>query len=646
MYKLLLCLRYLRTRYIALASIISVMLGVATMIVVNSVMAGFSSEMRDRIHGILADVIIETTSLDGTSNAEQHMAVIRQSCGEYIEAMTATVEVYGMLSFKYHGQWVTRPITLIGIKPEDKAQVGPLVDYLDSYNAVKEKDPETGEMVVVRKALRPPEEPPGWELTDEAKQRREQWLYRQQFETGPLHRTGPEDDGPFEDDGSSQGNSAASSKAPGNTAPWKLFDPSSPAGKGTPASRNERANGKPQTTAANGNTSPSAQKSPAGKNTETPVFPSPFASSRNKLATGKKDGKQVVNDDGGNVKRNVENNGDTQPGTDDSERPLFAEEQPQFSEDHEPPGSQSPFDSNQPRMNADSSEPLEGRVYIGMGLISFPFEDPKTGRVKIIRMVEPGDDVKISSVNAGRPPKAVHFNATVVDVFKSGMSEYDSSLVFCNLDYLQQVRGMIDPSTGERSITSIQIKLKDYEHADEVVRRLKAAFPPGLYNVRTWEQKQGPLLAAVEVESAILNVLLFLIIAVAGFGILAIFFMIVVEKTKDIGVLKALGAGSGGVMSIFLSYGLALGIVGSGVGVVLGLLFVEHINTIEKWITWITGRKVFDEKIYYFPEIPTLVNPMMVVWVAAGAMAIAVLASILPARRAARLHPVQALRYE
>jgi len=99
-------------------------------------------------------------------------------------------------------------------------------------------------------------------------------------------------------------------------------------------------------------------------------------------------------------------------------------------------------------------------------------------------------------------------------------------------------------------------------------------------------------------------------------------------------------------MSIFLSYGLALGIVGSGVGVTLGLLFVRYINTIEEWITWATGRKVFDEKIYYFPEIPTAVNPMMVFWVALGAMTIAVLASVLPARRASRLHPVEALRYE
>jgi lipoprotein-releasing system permease protein len=205
---------------------------------------------------------------------------------------------------------------------------------------------------------------------------------------------------------------------------------------------------------------------------------------------------------------------------------------------------------------------------------------------------------------------------------------------------------MIDPETGARAITTIQIKLKDYNDAEKVADLLRGIFPPGVFSIRTWEQKQGPLLAAVEIESAILNVLLFLIIAVAGFGILAIFFMIVVEKTRDIGILKALGASSRGVMSIFLSYGLSLGMVGAGAGVVVGLLFVHYINEIEDGLTWLTGRKVFDETIYYFPTIPTSINPLTVTWVALGAMGIAVLASILPARRAARLHPVQALRHE
>jgi lipoprotein-releasing system permease protein len=157
---------------------------------------------------------------------------------------------------------------------------------------------------------------------------------------------------------------------------------------------------------------------------------------------------------------------------------------------------------------------------------------------------------------------------------------------------------------------------------------------------------QGPLLAAVQMETMLLNILLFLIIAVAGFGILATFFMIVVEKTKDIGILKALGAPSQGVMSIFLSYGFSLGLVGATVGLIGGLLFVIYINDIARLIEIITGQEVFDPTIYYFSRIPTIIEPQTVIGVMVGAVLIAVLASVLPALRAARLHPVQALRYE
>ena len=140
--------------------------------------------------------------------------------------------------------------------------------------------------------------------------------------------------------------------------------------------------------------------------------------------------------------------------------------------------------------------------------------------------------------------------------------------------------------------------------------------------MQTWRDKQGPLLAAVQMETAILNVLLFLIIAVAGFGILAIFFMIVVEKTRDIGILKSLGASSGGIMGIFLGYGLSLGIVGSGVGLVIGLLFVANINDDRRRVwPWSPATKCSIPSIYYFQQIPTIVEPFTVAWIVAGAMA-------------------------
>ena len=205
---------------------------------------------------------------------------------------------------------------------------------------------------------------------------------------------------------------------------------------------------------------------------------------------------------------------------------------------------------------------------------------------------------------------------------------------------------MIDPTTGVANINSIQIKLRAGADLEKFRDKLRAAFPLEMYGISTWRDKQGPLLAAVQMETAILNILLFLIIAVAGFGILAIFFMIVVEKTKDIGILKSLGASGGGVMSIFLTYGLLLGTVGSGAGLLLGLLFVKNIDHLRSWVEFLSGQPVFDPSIYYFQEIPTLIQPMMIAWVIAGAIAIAVIASILPALRAARLHPVEALRYE
>ncbi|MBX6316378.1 MAG: FtsX-like permease family protein, partial [Isosphaeraceae bacterium] len=202
---------------------------------------------------------------------------------------------------------------------------------------------------------------------------------------------------------------------------------------------------------------------------------------------------------------------------------------------------------------------------------------------------------------------------------------------------------------GKGKVNQIQIKAKPGVNLERLARGLEAALWkkwPMQFQVQSWEDKQITLLSAVAVEQMILNILLFFIIAVAGFGILAIFSMIVVEKTRDIGILKALGASTAGVRGIFLGYGLSLGLVGSGVGMAIGLWFVWKINDIEKWLSRIIGRKVFDDNIYYFNEIPTLVEPWTVAWIVGGALLIAVLAGVWPAQRASRLHPVQALRYE
>ncbi len=277
----------------------------------------------------------------------------------------------------------------------------------------------------------------------------------------------------------------------------------------------------------------------------------------------------------------------------------------------------------------------------GIGLASF-----RDGSGIDRFLVLPGDDVKVTFPTAGTPPKAVSDTFTIVDFYESKMSEYDSNFVFVPIADLQRMRGMIEPQTGIPSVNSIQIKLVPGADLDEVRNRLRKVFPAELYAISTWRDKQGPLLAAVEMEMAVLNILLFMIVAVAGFGILAIFFMIVVEKTRDIGILKSIGARASGVAGIFLGYGLFLGIVGAGAGLALGLAITWNINGIRSLVEWGTGEKVFDPSIYYFYKIPTIVEPGTILWIIAGAVGIAVASSVLPAIRAASLHPVEALRHE
>jgi lipoprotein-releasing system permease protein len=297
--------------------------------------------------------------------------------------------------------------------------------------------------------------------------------------------------------------------------------------------------------------------------------------------------------------------------------------------------------ADEPAQVFDPSTHQHAGIVLGIAIGSVRQRNA-AGEVQDYFLCRPGDDVRVTFPTAGMPPKAASEQCTVIDFYESKMSEYDSGFAFVPISWLQEKRVMGD------AVTTIQLKLKPGTDLNAVRDRLRERFPADEfpYRIQTWRDMQGPLLAAVQMETTLLNILLFLIIAVAGFGLLATFFMIVVEKTRDIGILKALGAPSRGVMSIFLSYGFSLGLVGSGVGMIGGLLFVYYINQIAQLIEIVTGQEVFDPTVYYFQEIPTIVHPLTVLGVVIGAVLIAVAASVLPALRAARLHPVEALRYE
>jgi lipoprotein-releasing system permease protein len=540
MYKLLLCWRYLRTRWIALASVISVTLGVATMIVVNAVMAGFSHEMQTRIHGILSDLVFESHSLSGFQDPKWHMEEITRAAGGDIEGMTPTVAVPAMLSFQVRGQWLTRQVMFIGIDETTHSGVSDFGSYL--------QHPEN------RRQL-------SFNLRDGG---------------------------------------------------YDTFD--------------SQAEGK---AGENGPTRPAMEA--AG-----------WTHRRMRVAREKLwREKMGARDAAGQPARPIDQQVDavlaattadgSKPATDGNAAPAAGAAR------------SDPFRAARPE-EGDTMDPAKEQftgIVPGIGLASFRDSD---GVDRFL--VLPGDDVKITFPTAGTPPKAVSDTFTIVDFYESKMSEYDSNFVFVPIAALQRMRGMIDPQTGIPSVNSIQIKLKPGADLNVVRDRLRKAFPAEMYAVSSWRDKQGPLLSAVDMEMAVLNILLFLIIAVAGFGILAIFFMIVVEKTRDIGILKSLGAGSAGIAGIFLGYGLFLGLVGAGVGLALGLAITWNINAIRAGVEWCTGQRVFDPSIYYFFKIPTIVNPFTVAWIIVGAVGIAVAASVLPALRAARLHPVEALRHD
>src|SRR5262245_12628013 len=131
MYKLLLCWRYLRTRYLALVCVISVMLGVATLIVVNSVMAGFSHKLRDRLHGLLADVSVEAIPFECFADPDEKMRRIAESgAGPYVEAMSQTIETFAMMQFMFRGETITKTVKLVGVDPDSRVKIGGFAEYL------------------------------------------------------------------------------------------------------------------------------------------------------------------------------------------------------------------------------------------------------------------------------------------------------------------------------------------------------------------------------------------------------------------------------------------------------------------------------------------------------------------------------------
>jgi lipoprotein-releasing system permease protein len=227
----------------------------------------------------------------------------------------------------------------------------------------------------------------------------------------------------------------------------------------------------------------------------------------------------------------------------------------------------------------------------------------------------------------GIVPKIRKF--TVVGIFDSGMYEYDSSLVYVSLKDAQEFFGLHEQVTG------IELKVDNIFAAKEIARNLEQRVGLG-YLVRDWMSLNRNLFSALQLEKMMMFIILVLIILVASFNIVGTLTMIVVEKSREIAILKTMGAKRAAIMRIFMIDGLIIGVVGTVVGIPLGYgvcMLLQHFYTLPG-------------DIYYISHLPVKIRLLDVVLVSLSAVTISFLATLYPSFRAARLHPSEALRYE
>lgn len=249
---------------------------------------------------------------------------------------------------------------------------------------------------------------------------------------------------------------------------------------------------------------------------------------------------------------------------------------------------------------------------------------------------------------------------TVVDHYKSRLFEFDSRYLFIPFEEAQKLGELgdlsgTDPEDPPRA-HQVQVSLRDYGQAEQTVRDLRAVWRsfasqrvllwPKEVTIRTWEQEKATTLSIYQMQFVMTMILLSLVMLVAGFLIGAILTMIVKEKTRDIGILKCLGASNVGVAQIFLFYAVMVSSVGALLGLLAGKYFIFKIDTIEAFLSRVLGIDVFPRAGYFFDSIPRYEDPWLQALVVAGAIFWAVLCGTIAAWRASRLQPVEALRYE
>jgi lipoprotein-releasing system permease protein len=282
--------------------------------------------------------------------------------------------------------------------------------------------------------------------------------------------------------------------------------------------------------------------------------------------------------------------------------------------------------------------------YITRGVLDLDGEKVVIGReLSVQQGIFVGDKITVYSPrNFEKRGEEVYvpLELTVTGIFESGMFEYDVGLMFTSLETAQELYGL------GRAAQGIEVFTDDPIYAARLVADELNANLAGTLRAQTWADMNQRLLGAIQSEKVMMFFILIFIVLVAAFGITSTLITVTVQKTRDIGIVKALGASSGRILRIFLLQGFIVGVFGVTIGTSLGLLTIRYINPIKTVLSHIMGRDLFPREIYNFSSIPAYLTPRDLLIICVSALVICTLAGLIPALRAARLEPVEALRYE
>ncbi len=230
----------------------------------------------------------------------------------------------------------------------------------------------------------------------------------------------------------------------------------------------------------------------------------------------------------------------------------------------------------------------------------------------------------------------------VAGTFNFGMYEYDANFIFMPMEPLQKFLSLGD---GVTSIDVSVVDNADIDYVKELINHAIASSQNRAY-VYDYRQTNSAFFNAIDVERNVMFVVLTLIILVAAFNIITGLVMLVKDKGRDIAVLRTMGASRGAIMRVFFIDGAMIGITGTAVGVILGLLFCDNIENIRQFLQTIAGRDLFAAEIYFLSQLPAKVESSVVISVGVISLLLSFIATLYPAYRAAKMDPVEALRYE